>query len=835
MRRLAFIIISLIAVLLTANAQDFEYGVHINTYPCASENITSLLLDGGKLIQTKGKPIKMSFQIRNRPENIFGTVFRIITDNGENIDLMYSIDREDTHYPILVTGESVTRIESDLNSGEWFPVSITLDPKDGGIEMYFNDTVTSIKDAGTKGADGFRISFGKCPLSGYTLDDVASIDIKDIVITRNGKEIRHWPLSLHDGDVCHDLVHGNIARGTNTNWIIDQYITWKPVSEIAFAGYPSVAFDTEGIFYLTTDGKNLKIFDTKENRLTTLTGISGEYPANAPNQLTYDSFRDRLIAYNLDEGTGAWLDFGTNRWTGGKTATTDHDFWNNSSSYDTLSGRIFSFGGYGHYHYNNVLITLDPMNRANNASEILEDITPRYGSATAIVDSMIYIFGGRGNVSGKQELSPRYYFELYSVNLEDKSVMKVWDDESASTDFICGEDMIYDRDSDCFYVMTNISGGTLVRISRTAPKLDLMSLNSGTDYNSQYTWMNLFLNKEADKLFAVITKSQVDGASNTHIYEMNYPPIPVAELHQAIAEKETAEEGGFPLKWLFLAMIAFVAGAAAVVIFRKHLEKSTEKEKLTAASTETEEYVPETVYYDLGRSSICFFGGFKVMDKNGNDITSQFTPTLKALLVLLILFTAKDSNGIISGKLNHLLWSYKPDDSANNNRNVYISKLRAILEQVGNIKIVNQNKFWSISFGEETTCDYQEAIRLYSEPDNADSAQRLLELLLKGQMLPNLELDWMDDFKSEFSNKTIDFLCQQIKRIDLPDKVLLCATDTIFQYDFLNEEALKVKCAILYRQGKAGLAKSIFDTFRKDYRTSLGIEYPVSFKELIDN
>lgn len=223
------------------------------------------------------------------------------------------------------------------------------------------------------------------------------------------------------------------------------------------------------------------------------------------------------------------------------------------------------------------------------------------------------------------------------------------------------------------------------------------------------------------------------------------------------------------------------------------------------------------------------------MDKEGNDITSQFTPTLKSLLVLLILFTAKDSNGIISGKLNHLLWSYKPEDSANNNRNVYISKLRAVLEQVGDIKIANQNKFWSISFGEGTICDYLEAMRLYNEPDCSDSAQRLLELLLKGQMLPNLELDWMDDFKSEFSNKMIDFLCQQLKRSDLPDKVLLCATDTIFQYDFLNEEALKVKCSILYRQGKAGLAKSIFDTFRKDYRTSLGIDCPVTFKELIES
>lgn len=825
---------SLFAAIVTASAQNFEYGLRFNTYPAASEQFTSLLLDGGRLIQTKGKTVKMSFLVCNRPENIFGTVFRIITDSGENIDLMYSIDREDIHYPILVTGEQVTKIESDLKTDEWFPVSISLNPKDGGVELDFDGVVTAIKDAGTKGADGFRISFGKCPLSGYTLDDVASIDIKDIVISRNGKEIRHWPLSLHDGQDCRDIHHESVARGSNTTWIIDQYVTWKPVTEIEFTSSPSVAFDPDGTFYLTADGKDMDVFDVRDNSLTGVSGIRGEYPGNAPNQLTYDKKRDRLISYNLDEGTSAIMDFGSRTWEGGKTATMDHDFWNNSSCFDPESGKIVSFGGYGHYHYNNNLVTLDPYNGTPLSSEIIQDITPRYGSASVIVDSLMYVFGGRGNVSGKQELSPRYYFELYTINLRSHKVEKLWERKDITADFVCGEDMIYDKDSDCFYVMTNIGGGTLVKIDRTTAEMEHMSLDCEVYYNSQYSWMNLFLNSGKDKLYAVITKSQVDGASKVHIFEMNYPPIPVSALHQAMEDKEKEDDAGIGVTgWTVIPLALILAIFIGARVIRKGNAKAV-KAIVRTQDSENEEYVPETTYYDTSRSSVSFFGGFKVMDRNGNDITLQFTPTLKSLLVLLILFTVKDSNGIISGKLNHLLWSYKPDDSANNNRNVYISKLRAILEQVGDIKILNQNKFWSISFGDGTFCDYCEAMRLYSEPGNGDSAQRLLELLLKGQMLPNLELDWMDDFKSEFSNKTIDFLSQQLKRKDLPGKVLLCATDTIFQYDFLNEEALKVKCEILYRQGKAGLAKSIYDTFLKDYKTSLGLEYPVTFKELID-
>ena len=837
MRRIATIIIIIVAATLTATAQNYEYGLHFNSYPLASERITSLVLDNGKLIPTSGKTVKMSFTARNRPENIFGTIFRIITDSGENIDLMYSIDRKDVHYPILVTGENVTKIESELVTEEWFPVSISLNPKDGGIVIDFNGTVTTLKDAGTKGASGFRIAFGKCPLSGYTLDDVASIDIKDIIIYRNNKKIRHWALSLHEGEDCLDLIHQSRASGTNTSWIIDQYITWKPVTEIEFKNCPSVAFDPDGVFYLTTDGKELKIFDTRRDSLSEIAGISGGYPGNAPNQLTYDKTKGKLIAYNLDEGTGATLNLEQKRWEGGKDATKDHDFWNNTSCYDPKNESVVSFGGYGHYHYNNRFVVLNPFGNSVNSARIIEDITPRYGSASVIIDSLMYIFGGRGNMSGKQELSPRYYFELYSINLNNFTVEKLWSRKDFTIDFVCGENMIYDRKEDCFYVMANRGGGVLIRIKRTAPTMDFMSLDCNVNYNSQYYWANLYLNREENKLYSVITKSQVDGSSRVHIFEMNYPPIPVNSLHQAMArsEKTSKDIGGrfLSIGGLTLIFLSFgISCSLAIVVWKRRRGESLKTGAIAEAGNE--EYVPETVYYDLSRSCICFFGGFKVMDKDGNDITLQFTPTLKALLVLLILFTVKESNGIISGKLNHLLWSYKPEDSANNNRNVYISKLRSVLEQVGDIKILNQNKFWSISFGDGTFCDYCEAMRLYDEPDNVDSAQRLLELLLKGQMLPNLELDWMDDFKSEFSNKTIDFLCQQLKRKDLPDKVLLCATDTIFQYDFLNEEALKVKCTILYRQGKAGLAKSIYDTFLKDYRTSLGIEYPVTFKELID-
>lgn len=70
-----------------------------------------------------------------------------------------------------------------------------------------------------------------------------------------------------------------------------------------------------------------------------------------------------------------------------------------------------------------------------------------------------------------------------------------------------------------------------------------------------------------------------------------------------------------------------------------------------------------------------------------------------------------------------------------------MSKLRSLLDKVGDIKILNQNGFWSIQFENGTICDYLEALHLYNK-NNSQDLEKLLELLLRGMMLPNIETDW---------------------------------------------------------------------------------------------
>ena len=812
----------------------FDYGLHIVTYPALHNEMTGLALEGGKPIPVKGKTLEMEFDLYNRPDNVFGCVFRIITDKGENVDLMYTADLRDERKPILVTGDQVHFIASDIPMEEWIHVRIRLNTKDGTIDMDYNGTNFSVRDAGTKGAETFRIDFGLCQLTGYTLLDVASVNLRDITLSLNGKLFRSWECARHHGDLCYDQVRGVPARALNPAWMIDRYISFQPVFSHSFDDIPSVTFDDRDKFYLTSPGEPIHVFSTLDGELNEIPVRGGQNPANYPNQLFYvGGEHNWLTAYNLDEGLFSMFNFQTGCWENDKVPERDHSYWNNTNTWEPRVHALYSFCGDGHYHFRNELIVSYLEHPEKNFRTTVEDITPRYAATSYIVDSLLYVFGGRGNPSGKQELSPKNYYDLYTINTHTLEVKKLWDMESSPYgDFVSGENFVYNWENGDFYLLSNLDGFTLLKLRPEQPGVERMSLPIPPKRDAQYTYVNLWHSYELEKMYAVILQAQVDNRTDVDVYEINYPPIPVSKIMQEGREEKPVKSGN---SWWWKALLGLVALLVLIdyVYYRFFRGRPRHRSSLKEVQVEKEEnYEPETRYYDFSRSSVTFFGGFRVTDREGEDVTAQFTPTVKALLILLIVSTAKEG-GIASSRINHLLWSYKPDDTANNNRNVYMSKLRGLLEGVGDIRIQNQNKLWSIAFEGGSQCDYLEALRLFREGTGEEDVDRLLELLLKGQMLPNTELDWIDSYKSAFSNATIDFLCRQLQREDLHDKTRLQAANTIFQHDFLNEDALQAKVRILCRENKPGLAKSIYDNFCKEYRKSLGIDYGVAFKDIL--
>jgi DNA-binding SARP family transcriptional activator len=807
-------------------------------------------LENGMPIKTEGMQLDLDFDLWLREDNVFGTVFRVITNNNENIDLMYSVDEEGSRLPFLLTGEDVHFFQRPARMETWLKVALSLDCSNGLIVIQYDDEKIEITREKLKETKSVRIAFGRCPFDGFVQDDVASVNIKDVGLKRGNRQIRLWKMAEHVGDTCYDEISGVPAVGRNAQWIIDDLISWRKIYGGKFNTTPAIAFDSiGGNFFITTDTYLYTITLSPENEngeveiKTDSSLISGgKYAASLPNQMIYIASEQQLLSYNLTEDFYSVFDLTRSRWKSQRAPAEDPNYWNNTVVYNPVESTLISFGGYGHYLYNNELLLCYPFHEEKPPQHIpLPDIAPRYSPASVLVGDHLYIFGGRGSPSGRQELFPRNYYDLYAVNITDKTVKKYWSwaDALENGDFVPSGNMIYDHENQCFYVFTSQSDGVLMKIDTVHPAFEQMSLPIGIKFNTHYIFTNLFLAPGLQKLYAYILLSEVNGKSTLEIYEMNYPPLPISVTSVPQIHMPT-EKSGFWKKRYSLSGILFLGIIlSGIVYYYRKKRRTGQKEKVLTPHSPSisplspifeKESVPQ--YYDFSKKCICFLERFRVLDKKGKDISSLFSPILKSLLVALICYSVKDSRGISGNKLIKLLWHDKSEEAAKNNRNVYVSKLRTILEEIGDLKIINQNSYWRIQIDDDTLCDYWEIMKLFKEKENQD-LERMLELLIRGGMLPNIETDWVDPFKNDFADTAIDFCVSFLKKFDLTDSLKLKIADTLFQHDFLNEEALKMKCSILYRQNKVGLAKTVYDTFCNVYRSSLGIDYAYSFMQVV--
>jgi two-component SAPR family response regulator len=142
--------------------------------------------------------------------------------------------------------------------------------------------------------------------------------------------------------------------------------------------------------------------------------------------------------------------------------------------------------------------------------------------------------------------------------------------------------------------------------------------------------------------------------------------------------------------------------------------------------------------------------------------------------------------------------------------------------------------------GDEIYCDYREALSLIlnmKEKNNRTKKDlmKLLNIVSFGELLPNLEIEWVDPFKANFANLLIDLLIDVSKQKELafsPYELVYLA-DIVLIFDVLNDDALKLKCCSLVKMGKNGLARAAYNSFVKQYSVLFGTKYSYSFTEIV--
>lgn len=823
------------------------YGLTFQAHTSEKEARTALHLTPGKPLAL-GDTFTLEFDLRlRREQECFGFIFRLINeDEKQSIDLIGDL-LSGQRFSLIADEKTLLQIDScDLpafSEEEWLHVRLHLNGPRGlltlGVGELEREIGYSLKTRGK-----YDLHFGGNNRPDYFTSEVPPMTVRDVRISEAGEPLRHWPLDRHTGGITLDRITGRQAVAANPVWEIDRHVFWRRVSQFTVPGrYPQTAFDqAEGRIFIAK-GDRLYTFRTDRDSLVRTQVSEGRPFENMANCLVYRPGNRRLLSYCLENGAVTSYDFSTNRWDNrDSTPTPLPRFWHHNRCI-LPDGSVAVFGGYGFHHYQSLLQLLPADSSGwRPAADLSEAISPRYLSAmTATDDGQLLLFGGYGSLSGIQLEAPANRYDLYRIDPMRKRGEKIREIAPVGDSYTCSNAMIYDPVREVCYALTydNRKSSTWIRLREIPldPEKPVRMLGDSIPYffNDIESYCDLYLDRSRSRLYALTSHVTREGDRNSQInlYALAFPPASAEQTAVPAQERESGGPG-----WLWIGgLIAALAAAGCMIYARSRRLPDQTPEREPAPNPVSN----ETYRLEKKPQTVWLLGGFQVIDAAGNDITGNFTQTLKHIFLLILLETFKTGKGISSQKLNELLWFDKDEDSARNNRNVNIRKLRLLLDKVGGVRISNDNSYWHLEIsGGEFFCDYVSALSLIRElsaqeaPDLA-LQKRLLDLLAGGTLLTNTQFEWADGYKSDFSSLVIETMMELSRRPGINDnpKQVLRIADIVLLHDSIDEDAVQLKCRALYHMGKKGLAKQAFDTFCAEYERLLGTPQPLAFDDLV--
>lgn len=851
----------MLSVLNINAANDIKYGLSFYSHLSPAKQRTSLLLDKGEAFSVKdGLTLSFNMLVRDS-EPSFGAILHLTTDDGQVIHFSNVADNG-KDMPALIYNDGITLCHAKITKEKWIPVTFKIDAKKNKIELNYGGTESShtIPLNGTK---GLKIQLGK----GNTnyVSDVAPFIIKDIKVFTGKKLIRYWKLYKHNADICLDEEAGKPAQAINPLWIIDNHIQWKIIFNKKLKGLLSVAYNPNHLqFYLCNGGEMTTL--NKQGYVIKQQKIRGGYKANAKSNgfVAYDAAHNLLMSFSLSAGSVSYFSFEKSIWSMPQPDNIDAYYYNHAGVYNAADSSYYFFGGYGFYNYHNELFRLRVGSNKVEKVKYSNPIPPRFGAAMGVANGKLYIFGGRGNKQGKQAVESYFYYELWSIDLKTRKAELVWKRNSFPKGVLMATTMFYQPQKKAFYALNmGDKGGTMyqVNIADTVITDVAKPIQNNTQY--QDFEFNMFNSPKDGHIYLVIDKIQNDKSHDLSIYQLSTPLLSEAEISQM-----DMHENNHLIIYIgggLLLLIVIGGNIYLLVMRRKKVKETTPVLNAEEKKSDEEEYPSEKTigqeaesineketleeekedapqqepikYFNRTKGAISLLGLFSAYDKEGNNITEQFTPRLKELFLLLVLYSEKKKHGVSVEKVTEIIWFDKKESAARNNRNVTLRKLRVLLETVGNVEIISSNGYLSVKWGKDVFCDYHtmmEYLKAYNEGEFIDSDEnldRMLEILLYGPLLQGYEIEWLDEFKDDYSCFSIDLLNKLLrqKTEEGKDKLVLRIADIMFLHDPLNEEALEAKCQVLCHQGKMGIAKRTYERFCKVYQESLGESYEKGF------
>lgn len=835
MRKYIYCIIACLCQGFAAMSQS--HGLEFSSHEVVPEHRTALDLTPGAPYCLKGGQTEIAFQLAFRPhlETYFGYILRMLTEDRQNIDLVYNQRTMTIHF---VIGETITGsapLDSSLLTGQWLRLRVVLDAAKQTASFYCNDKLAgSGKMTFAKGSC-CRIFFGAIKHEGFQTLDVPPMRLRDVRLLENGKAIRSYPLNESGGQEALDEEKGPPARATNPVWIKPRHQQWQNRLTLETTGTPSVAYnDRDDLLYIVTDD-TLFTYSFRNGALRADAAARGNRILPAGNQSVYDPHRHRVLNFYIDEKKVATLTPGADRWSNTFYATLLTEWWQANKFYSPIDSNLYIIGGYGQLHYKNGVQRFSFRdNRWDSLPSTGDAFSPRYlaGLGLNAAGDTAFIIGGYGSNTGDQAVNPRFTYDMLAYSVRTGEFKHLYTLPRPEHHFCFANSLIIDSVSRDYYGLIYPtdrfrSSLQLVRGSLSEPEFQLMGDSLPYQFYDIGSFADLYYSPRSQQLIAVTINNGKDSMSGVRAWSLDFPPNAL----QAVVP--VRKSGG----WLWVLLIP--AGMLIWLVLRKK-KKSLRRE--APRETAHPDVITEPATRMPERSAIFLFGQFEAFDREGNEITKQFTPLLKELFLLLIVHSMKDGKGISSEALYEALWSDKSPKDAKNNFSVNMVKLKTVLEKIGSFHIGKEPGRWKLDVLEESVyIDYETFMKLtqragHEAPDK-QMVTAMLEIVQRGAFLRTVHYEWLDDVKFQIAGTVTDILLKYMASLDKHTEAdfILRAANAIFLSDNLNEEALAFKCRSLNQLGRHSHARDAYEKFAKEYRESYGQEYGTAFAEVLQH
>ena len=845
-------LINSIAIVFLVHFNSFAqtYGLTFSSHEAVLEKRTSLDLSPDDSL-CFSKEFEISFDISLLPKHrtYFGYVIRIISGGERNIDLIY--DQKTGSFNVII-GEKFSGISFMIDSlklyNAWSHLNLNFNLE--------NNTLTCLANGKTVGSGTlnlkyscFKFLWGANDFEKFKSRDLPPMQIKNIRISEQKKDMYFWPLDEVKGEDCVDKIAGRIAKVKNPGWIKPKHQAWEQVASFTVKGFSSVAFDAKRDKIYVTGSDSLMVYTLLDDP-PVIEFISNTHQnLLLGHQSVYDSTGDKLYDIYADQQKVVPFDFSSTRWKENFPANTPlTEYWHANKFISVADSSVYVMAGYGQLHYKNQVFRYYlPGKTWEKINTQGDSFPPRYLAAVGVAPDgkYAYIMGGYGSHTGDQMLDPTYYYDLYRYDVVHHSFKKMFNLKSPVSQFTFANSLVINPESKRYYALmfpNDLYNSHLQLIGGSLVDSTFQPLGNPIEYNFHdiQSYADLFYSPVSNKLIAVTllyskleTKEQ---STQVKIYTIDFPP----EGPSAPAELPRKRN----IVLLLLGIFGLVALVAGYFFMRS---KAGRKNVVTAQDLVPEENVMAIRDFNVPNnfnieknihSSIFLFGQFQIIDKKGNDITRLFSPLLKELLLVIVIYSIRNRRGISSEGLNEILWHDKSEKDAKNNRSVNLAKLKTMLEKVGNCMITKEDGFWQFQVADpDMYVDYAKYMAIINsgpEPSK-ELIDPFLHIIKRGPFLFETEYGWLDNTKSEVSSQVIDRCMIYLNHLDprkYPETVI-DISNYIFYFDPLNEDALMYKCKSLILQKRHTLANNTYVKFAKEYRDIYGEEFAKSFHEII--